>query len=194
MGDTHSPSRISSSIGLLFLCLPCDLTLNNFRRPLFLKLHLRPLHLDILAQFYIPCLGSPLRLNLSLLYLHLQFSLSHTIRRFCGGFLLLSLGLCDGRICLNPGDVLCGQPLLFFLANFSTHPSFGDVNFSLVESSLGGLAGEKGKVFGAGGVLELFDIGVIATPSLALWNHTVYCPDKLTFLAQTDSTQSGRWL
>lgn len=53
------------------------------------------------------------------------------------------------------------------------------------------LPGEESEVFGAGRVLELLNIGVVAILTVSRASPTIYQEEKLTSSTQTGSVQSG---
>lgn len=119
------------------------------------------LGLDFLLQFGVAGFSGSSSFDLSHLDSHVQLGLAVGEFGIGLGFVGFPLGLENGRLCLDLGDLLFRMTALGCFSNFTSHTSFGHIDTSLVGRSFVSLAGQESEVFGAGGVLELLDVGIV---------------------------------
>jgi hypothetical protein len=67
----------------------------------------------------------------------------------------------DGGLCFDLRDLLFGLTFPSSLTDFTAHASFGDVDSCLVGRSFVCFARKEGEVLGAGGILQLLNVGVV---------------------------------
>lgn len=123
----------------------------------------------------------------------------------CFRFLALPLSLEDGGLSINLANLLPCRSSLLGLTNLTNHSRICNIDFGLIRRTFVGFSAEEFEVLAAGGILEFFDVCIVAikgftlakdgTPFREKIRQQKYdiCPEpKLTFGVQIDSTRSAR--
>jgi hypothetical protein len=158
--------HIEGAVGLLLRRFTGNLALGEIGRAQMFQLGLTTLRLDRLLKLGISHLGLTLRRDPGEFDVSLQFRLAVRELGVGLGLLCFALGLEDGGLGVDLGNLLLRAALFLGLADLAAHSSFGDIDLGLVESAFVGFATEKSKVLASRSILEFFDVGVIAFTEL----------------------------
>lgn len=123
----------------------------------------------------------------------------------CFCFLALPLSLEDGGLSVNLADLLPCRPSLFGFTNLTNHSRICNIDFGLIRGPFVGFSAEEFEVLAAGGILEFFDVCIVAVKRFTLakdgipsekkrgkQKYNICSESKLTFGDQIDSTRSAR--
>jgi hypothetical protein len=157
---------VSGGVGLLLLTLTVDGGLDDVAGTETLHLGGGALDFDLALEVLVLGLEDTLGRDLGDLDIAGEAGLPGLERGLGGGALNVTLRLLDGRFGVDLGNLTVLLTLALGLTNVTEELGVGDIDTGLVGGTLVGLAGERLKVDGVGGVLEFLLCPVLVCHNL----------------------------